>query len=243
MHRIAAKFVPKLLTEEQRVSRIMACSDLIRTQSRCSDFINHVITGDETLVYGYDPETKVQSSEWHRPSSPRPKQARQSKSKIKIMLIIFFDIRGIVYREYVPFGQTINQEYYKDVLCRLRDKVFENRHRIYPNEHFYLHHENAPAHTSILIQEFLSEEDIPIVPHPLYSPDLTPCDFFLFPRIKSKLKGKRFENIESIKRNVDRELSNISPDESKICFENWKHRWKQCIFSSGNYFEGDKFLE
>jgi len=55
-----------------------------------SSFLGNVITGDETLVYCYDTETRVQSSQWKSPSSPRAKEARQSRSNIKVMMIGFF---------------------------------------------------------------------------------------------------------------------------------------------------------
>ena len=72
-------------------------------------FMETVVTGDETWIYGYDPETKQQSSQWKSPASPRPKKARQVRSNVKSMMIFFFFyIKGIVHREFVPLGQTVN---------------------------------------------------------------------------------------------------------------------------------------
>jgi hypothetical protein len=82
-----------------------------------------VITGDETLVYGYDPETKVQSSQWKHSSSPRPKKAQWVRSKVKVLLTVFFDYHGIMHHSYAPAGQTINKVYYLEVICHLRDVV------------------------------------------------------------------------------------------------------------------------
>ena len=70
--------------------------------------LKKVITGDESWVYGYDPETKQQSSHWKRPDKPRPTKARQSRSHVKSMLIIFFDCEGVVHYEFAPSGRTIN---------------------------------------------------------------------------------------------------------------------------------------
>ena len=83
------------------------------------DFLGKVITGDETWVFQYDLETKRQSLQWKTAASPRPKKARMSKSKIKMMLITFFDQRGLVHHEFVPEGQTVNQYIYKEVLAWL----------------------------------------------------------------------------------------------------------------------------
>jgi hypothetical protein len=82
-----------------------------------------VVTGDESLIYGYDPETKQQSSQWKRSNSLRLKKVRQVKNKVKRMLIIFFDIKGIVHKEFVQAGQTASSAYYCDLLRRLHENV------------------------------------------------------------------------------------------------------------------------
>ena len=87
------------------------------------DFLDKVITGDESWVFDYDPETKRQSAEWHMKSSSRPKKARMSRSRVKTMIIVFFDSRDIVHKEFVPPGQTVNHAFYKDILERLRNRV------------------------------------------------------------------------------------------------------------------------
>jgi len=62
---------------------------------------------------------------WKSPSSPRQKKARQSKSKFKVMMIVFSDIRGIVHVDWVPECQSVNQVYYKEVLTNQRELVKE----------------------------------------------------------------------------------------------------------------------
>jgi len=69
--RVAAKFVPRLLSREQKEFRAA-----VDTANNDPDFLKKFITGDESWVYGYDPETKAQSSQWKSPESPRPKKAR-----------------------------------------------------------------------------------------------------------------------------------------------------------------------
>jgi len=89
MRRVSAKFVPRVLTVEQRQRRLSISLELRdRAASDCS-FLGNVITGDETWVYGYDPETRVQSSQWKSPSSPRAQETRQSRSNIKMMMSVF----------------------------------------------------------------------------------------------------------------------------------------------------------
>ena len=116
--RMCAKFIPKLLTTEQKDLRSEIAQDNLEMVSDDGNVLKKVITGDKSWVYGYDPETKQQSSQWKHPDEPRPKKARQSRSHVKSMLIIFFDCEGVVHYEFAPRGQTINKEYYVDVLKR-----------------------------------------------------------------------------------------------------------------------------
>jgi hypothetical protein len=71
-------------------------------------------------IFQYDPGTKRQSMHWKTPTSLIMKKARMSKSKVKAMMIVFFDIRGVIMIEWVPEGQTVNQEHYLEVLTKLR---------------------------------------------------------------------------------------------------------------------------
>ena len=89
-HRIAAKFVPRLMTSDHQAHCVQICQNLLDHSVNDKEFLSKIITGDESWVYGYDVETKVQSSQWTSKTSPRPKQARQVPSKIKVRLTVFF---------------------------------------------------------------------------------------------------------------------------------------------------------
>ncbi|XP_076438852.1 protein GVQW3-like [Babylonia areolata] len=116
--RISAKFLQKLLTIEQKQLCLEIAQDMLETVNSDPNF-NTVITGDESWVFGYDPETKLQSSQWKHPTSPRPKKARQIRSNVRVMLTVFFDSSGMVHHKYAPRGTTITNEYYQEVLHHL----------------------------------------------------------------------------------------------------------------------------
>lgn len=242
MRRVTAKFVPRVLTEQQKENRVETCralKDQLRTDP---DFFSKVITGDESWCYGYDPETKQQSSQWKTSLSPRPKKARQVKSNIKTMLICFFDVRGVVHSEFVPPGQTVNQAFYLEVLKRLRNSVRQKRPDLWQTRDWFFHHDNAPAHAAISVRQFLAKNNMTPLPHAPYSPDLAPCDFFLFPRMKRDMKGQRFDDVEAVKKKTRQELSAITTDEFEKCFQEWNRRLDKCIKCNGEYFEGDKVV-
>jgi len=114
------------------------------------------------------------------------------------MIITLFDIKGIVHIEFVPTGQTVNSGFYCEVLRRLREKVRRPSPLLWREQTWLLHHDNAPSHTAVLTHQFLAKNKMAVIPHPLYYPDLAPCGFFLFPKMKLKLKGRRFDTIEEI---------------------------------------------
>ena len=113
MRKVCAKMIPKTLAEEQKQRRVTIFQDLLERQD---DILGRVITGDQTWVYQYDPETKRLSSQSKTANSPRPKMFRQYKSRVKTMLLTFCDIRGIVHYDFVPTGQRVNHVYYLEVL-------------------------------------------------------------------------------------------------------------------------------
>ena len=161
---------------------------------------------------------------------------------MKSMLIIYFDIRGIIHREFLPQGQTVNKEFYcdGDILRRLRENIRRKRPDLWRAQNWILHDDNAPCHQALLIREFLAQSNtLPLLPHPPYSPDLAPADFFLFPRMKLKLKGRRFVTISEIQSESQRVLDSLTNEDFHTAFQEWQNRWTRCIDAERNYFEGD----
>ena len=94
----------------------------------------------------------------------------------------FFNIRGVVHHEYVPASETVNAKFYVEVLKRLRERVRHARPKLWAENAWILHQDNAPSHTALVTCEFLAKNKITTMDHTSYSPDLAPCDFFLFPK-------------------------------------------------------------
>ena len=98
-----------------------------------------------------------------------------------------------------------------------------------------MHQDNAPVDNSILITDYLTKMGIKTVPSPLYSPDLAPCDFWLFP----KLRGCCYETIDEMKVAVTKVIETLIQEDSHGAFQKLLERYNKCIASGGNYFEGD----
>ena len=101
-----------------------------------------------------------------------------------------------------------------------------------------LHHINAPDRTALIIGQFFAERNIATLEYPPYFLDLAPCDFFLFPKIKSVLKRTHFFDIDSIKMAATTELKMIPENVFQDFIESWKRRMHKCFEVEGNYFEG-----
>jgi hypothetical protein len=105
---LCARFVPHCFTPEQREHRVTSCQDIIAMAYAGKNFLNKIMTGDETWCFAFDPETKRQCSEWFGKTFPRLKKAKFQRTRIKTMLIIFFDSQSPVHKEFVPEGKIVN---------------------------------------------------------------------------------------------------------------------------------------
>jgi len=90
------------------------------------------------------------------------------------------------------------------------------------------------------VKQVLAYKNITVLEHPPYSPDLAPCDFYLFPKIKSVLKGTHFVSIENVKARTAKILNSLTEHDLRNCFEHWQHRMQLFVNSEGKYFEGDR---
>jgi len=115
----------------------------------------------------------------------------------------------------VPPGQTVNQTFCREVVERLGKRAPHVRPGIART--WMLHHNNPPYHMAVSIHEFLAEKSIPVFPQPPYSPDLSPCDFFLFPWLKNHLKGRHFGTLDNIQTSITDELKGIPAETFQHC--------------------------
>ena len=129
MQKICAKFVPRMLREDQKERHCHDSREMVELINSDPAVLDALVTCDKSWIYCYDPETKRQSSQWKHADSPRPKKARQSKSTHKLLMIPFFDCTGMIYMHWVPTGQAVNKEYYVEVLRSSgRDSVGRGQH-------------------------------------------------------------------------------------------------------------------
>ena len=115
-------------------------------------------------------------------------------------------------------------------ICRIRPEYRDP-------EIWSLLHDNAPRHTSLIVRQFLVRNQVCVLNHPPCSPDLAPCDFSLFQKLKLKLEGCFFNDISTIKTATARTLEAIPQNELEYAFESLLNRCNKCIETRGKYFE------
>ncbi|XKL59951.1 hypothetical protein PGB90_000967 [Kerria lacca] len=125
-HKICARWVPSMLTNEMKEKRVQISKEFLKRSRRESDsFLQSIVTGDETWVYHYESETKRQSMEYRHRNSPCIRKFKSVKSAGKVMLTIFRDARGVVQKEYMARGTTINSNSYCVTLRKLKKQNSE----------------------------------------------------------------------------------------------------------------------
>ena len=242
MRKICAKFVPRVLSEEQKERRHNDSREMVEFIDLDPEVLEALVTCDESWIYCYDPESKRQSFQWKHAGSPRPKKARQGKFTQKLMMIPFFDSKGMIYLHWVPSEQTVNKKYYVELLREFWKRFRRKRPALFTSGRWHFHQDNAPVHNSIRVSNYLTEMDIKTVPHPPYRPDLAPCDFWLFPKLRENLRGSRFETIEEMKQAVTRVVDTFTLADFQGAFQKLVERYNKCIAVRGEYSEGDSSL-
>ena len=125
--------------------------------------------------------------------------------------------------------------YYVEVLKEFRKRFRRKRPAFFKSGQWHFHQDNTPVPNSILVTDYLTKMGIKTVPHPPYSPDLAPGDFWLFP----KLRGCRYETIEEMKEALTKVIDTLTQEEFHGAFQKLLERYNKCIAAGEDYFDGD----
>jgi histone-lysine N-methyltransferase SETMAR len=237
MSKVCARWVPRNLTRVQKQIRVDISRELLgRYDAEPANFLARIVTGDETWLHYWDPETQQEFKQWKHKESPAPKRPRTQTSTGKIMASIFWDAEGVIMIDYMPHGSTITGQYYADLLGRLRKEIKEKRRSKLAHGVLVLH-DNAPAHTSKVARAAIRDCGFEELPHPPYSPDLAPSDFYLFGHLKKHLRGQRFSDDEELKAASEQYLEMVEENFYENGIKELPGRWHKCIDLSGEYVE------
>ena len=239
LSKICVHWVPHLLTDEQKQSGVRLASQVTEKYDKCDPrHLEEIVTGDETWIYHFQPDSKAKNKVWVSSEGDRPVIARRCKTSNRMLYAIFFDSKGSVLQIPVLKGSSVTGKFCREsVLTQLVD--FYQKCRPHTGVRgIKLLHDNAPAHKSATVQEYLKESGLDVLDHPPYSPDLSPCDFWLFPRLNEMLAGHRFESRCGVGSAVYQCLQHIPKEDYRAAFRKWVDWCKMCVEADGAYFEG-----
>jgi histone-lysine N-methyltransferase SETMAR len=162
-------------------------------------FPHHIVTGDETWVSHFTPESKSQSLQWQHPRSPsKPRKFQVDIVHSENHGHDFWDRKGVPLVAFMPQGTTINAESYCETLRRLWYAI-QNRRWSLLSSGVMLLHDNERPHAAARTKAMLQEFGWKVFEHITYSPELAPSDFYLFPKLNKFLGVKRFKSDEEVK--------------------------------------------
>ena len=196
--KVRARLVPRQLTEAHKQSRLEACFELLEYCHSDKTFLQRIVTGDETMVHHFEPESKRASMKWRHPTSPRSKKFKSQQSAGKVMVTVFWDSVGVILIDFMSKGATINSDVYIDTLKKLKARIRRVRSALKMSK-ILLQHDNARPYTSLKTLEVINSFGWTTISHPPYSPDLAPSDFHLFGPLKESLRGQHFFSDEEVK--------------------------------------------
>jgi histone-lysine N-methyltransferase SETMAR len=236
--KLTARWVPRLLTPEQKENRMRTCSEnLVKMSQDRNAFFQRLITCDETWLHAFEPETKLQSQQWVFAGEPVPLKAKVVPSVGKVLATVFWDEDGVIHIDYLDKGATINAAYYSALL---KNEVRPALRRKRPGKLRsvpLLLQDNARPHTAKLTTEIIRDLQWEILPHPPYSPDLAPSDYHLFPSMKDPLRGIKMRDLEELKHHVSTWCHRTPTSFFADGIRKLEQRWQKCVELSGEYIE------
>ncbi|CAH2012393.1 unnamed protein product [Acanthoscelides obtectus] len=213
VRKLVSRWIPHLLTEEQKAAKVNWChKTLDRFNSGNSKNVYSIVSGGELWIYCYEPENKRQLAVWVFQGEEKPTKVIRSRSVSKKMVATFYT-----------------------TICL--PKIITELRKINPERRINLHQGNASLHTAQKTRQYLSEENVELLDHPPYSPDLGPNDFFTFRKLKIRLRGRRFQSTEEAVDAFKNAVLYLPGNEWNKCFENWFEHMQTCINLHGEYFE------
>jgi histone-lysine N-methyltransferase SETMAR len=218
-------WIPHELSSHQLQQRVDACMDLI-TSHRNYQWLSNLITGDEKWVLYIN---YTRGRQWLSAGQIGVATPKTDPHPKKLMLSVWWGIKGVIYWEVLPNGYTITADLYCQQLDRVAEKLKGKQDRV------YFLHDNARPHVAKSTREKLLKLGWITIPHPPYSPDLAPTDYHLFRSLSNDLRDKKFEDESDVKTELVKFFDEKSQDFYERGITSLPERWRQVVDSNGKY--------
>ncbi|CAF3140346.1 unnamed protein product, partial [Rotaria sp. Silwood2] len=197
--------------------------------------LSDIVTDDKRWIYHRQIGRKSSNATWISGNELPRTVIHRNKSEPKSLFCLFFKSNGPILIHKVDKGKAIDHNYYIENCLKPVINEIRKQEKLSGTKGIKLLHDNGSSHTHRDVIDYLTEEGIEIMPHPPYSPDLVPCDFWLNDYIKRNVTDQ--ENEELPARAVCEIANNIPEKEFKKTFDKLLERMELCINNNGDYFE------
>ena len=185
----------------------------------------------------FEPQRRA-DKQWKRKDQKRPCTAKRTISSKKLLYAIYFNSSGPVVQVPRPSGHTVTGRFYKNSVLKKVKEFYNKKRRSKGWSGVHLLHDNGSSHKCEVVKSFLASEKVEVLNHPPYSPDLSPCDFFLFPRLKKMLSGNKDSSRSSVGSAIYQCLRQIPKEDYLSAFRDRIEKLQKCVSVKGEYFEG-----
>jgi len=223
------------LTCENKKKRLDFAKTMLSKFERGELRQDQIVTGDECWIYHRKICKAASNASWKKRDEPPDTIVKRGRNEAKTMFCVFFRSTGPVLVHYVDKGKTIDNQYYIEYCLSPMIEEVERQRPSHGVRDMFLLHDNARPHIHSNVINFVKSNGMKIIDHPPYSPDLAPCDYWLFDYIKECLDDEIDQ--ESLAKSLTNVVSSIPHSEYIKTFKKYIERLEYCILAEGDYFE------
>lgn len=240
MQKLLARWVPHSLSADQKATRVAFARETLKTWShRWSRLRSRIITVDETWVAHHSTPNRLSDGEWRPKGSEPPQIPRLPSDRRKLLAVVFWGSEGILHIEWFKSTKEqrgLNGALYEQMIERMHAKLLaKNPEKV--KRGLMLLQDNAPCHKTLSVRKKLDELNIKTLPHPPFSPDLAPSDFYLFRVLKNHLTGKKFETDDELVEEVERFFDSKPESFYFRGIDSYKEKLQSVIELKGEYIK------
>jgi len=228
-----SKWIPHDLSEDNKLSRLSICSANFSRNEKYS-FLDSLLTCDEKwILYS----NSRRSYHWLSSTDPIPHTPKNSLHPKKILLCVWWTTAGIIHYEFLVTGRTITSGLYCEQLQRVQEALIKKQPSLINRKKVIFLQDNAKPHTAKISREKISELGWDLLPHPPYSPDISPTDYHLFLALDNFMRNKQFKTQVEVTNAVRQFFESKSVDFYRNGIQKLSSRWERVIECEGNYFD------
>uniref|UniRef100_A0A0N5B7H1 HTH_48 domain-containing protein n=1 Tax=Strongyloides papillosus TaxID=174720 RepID=A0A0N5B7H1_STREA len=223
------KHVPHELNDYQKMRRYEVCSSLVLRNNN-DPFLERIIIFDEKLIT-YN--NRKRTGQWLDSNEA----GKRKLFPEKIMVTVWWSIEGVIHYELMEPGETITSESYCQQLEEMHQNLSKKRPLLINSKGPILLYDNRKPYISLMTLQKLNQLGYETLPHPAYSPDLFPTDFYFFKHLDNFLTENTLRKDGEIKIAIKDFIESRNPDFFANGINKLESRWQQFVHSNGSYFE------